>query len=279
MLLSCIRSLLSVVLLIAACSSTSALNNGLALKPQMGFNSWYTFNCHVNETLIQQAAHALIDTGLAAAGYNYVNIDDCWALPQRDIEGRQVADPAVFPSGLFALGQYVHKLGLQYGIYSDAGIATCAGRPGSVRHEVIDALTFAAWGFDYLKYDNCYNEDTPPTTRYPNMSHALNATGRPMIFSMCDWGVEDPAKWGAPIANSWRTTWDVLPIWFNVSHNIEFNDPWWQLAGPGHWNESVFTRTLCISGSTHICYSSALRLTHGCVSMCLLACCVSVRTC
>ena len=128
-----------------------ALNNGLALKPQMGFNSWYTYNCHVNETLILDAAQALITTGLAAAGYTYVNIDDCWALPQRDSEGRQVADPAAFPSGLFALGQRIHALGLQYGIYSDAGIATCAGRPGSLHYEVIDALTFAAWGFDYLK--------------------------------------------------------------------------------------------------------------------------------
>ena len=189
----------------------------------------------MNEEVIRSTAQTLIDSGLAKAGYTYVNIDDCWAVT-RDAAGRVIADNKTFPSGMYKLGQYIHSLGLQFGIYSDAGTNTCAGRPGSLGHEVIDALTYAAWGVDYLKYDNC-NANTDPRTRYPPMRDALNATGRPILFSMCEWGVDNPATWSADVGNSWRTTGDINDSWRSMISNLDQNDQVWNYSGPGHWND------------------------------------------
>jgi alpha-galactosidase len=138
---------------------------------------------------------------------------------------------------MFALGEYVHSKGLKYGIYSDAGTATCASRPGSLGYEAMDAMTYAAWGIDYLKYDNCNNDNIDPKARYPVMRDALNVTGRPILFSMCEWGVEDPATWAPSVGNSWRTTDDIQNNWDSMTKNLDQNDKWWNYSGPGGWND------------------------------------------
>ncbi|KAF7133540.1 hypothetical protein RHSIM_Rhsim09G0184800 [Rhododendron simsii] len=216
------------------------LNNGLGLTPQMGWNSWNFFACNINETVIKETADALISTGLADLGYTYVNIanaDDCWSAPTRDLKGQLVPDPKTFPSGIPALADYVHEKGLKLGIYSDAGIFTCQVRPGSLYHEHDDAELFASWGVDYLKYDNCFNLGIKPQERYPPMRDALNATGRPIFYSICEWGVDDPALWAWKVGNSWRTTDDINDTWASVTTIADLNDKWAPYAGPGGWND------------------------------------------
>ncbi|KAK9682682.1 hypothetical protein RND81_10G089000 [Saponaria officinalis] len=213
------------------------LSNGLAQTPQMGWNSWNFFACDINESLIKQTADALVSTGLADLGYNYVNIDDCWSKPVRNLEGHLVPDPKTFPSGIKALADYVHAKGLKLGIYSDAGVFTCQVRPGSLLHEKSDAHQFASWGVDYLKYDNCYNLGIPPKERYPPMKEALNATQRPIFYSLCEWGVDDPALWADQVGNSWRTTDDINDSWESMTSIADINNKWASYAGPGGWND------------------------------------------
>lgn len=141
------------------------LNNGLGEKPQMGWNSWNHFACKVNQTVIEQTADAFISLGLDKLGYRYVNVDDCWAK-SRDSNGVVQPDPTTFPD-FQGMVDYVHSKGLLFGLYSDAGNDTCAGRPGSLGYEEIDASTYAGWKVDYLKYDNCHNDLIKPEIRYP----------------------------------------------------------------------------------------------------------------
>ncbi|KAK9159270.1 hypothetical protein Scep_005844 [Stephania cephalantha] len=213
------------------------LNNGLARTPQMGWNSWNFFACNIKETLIKETADALVSTGLAALGYKYVNIDDCWSAPLRNLQGRLVPDPKTFPSGIKALADYVHGKGLKLGIYSDAGTFTCQVRPGSLFHENDDANLFASWGVDYLKYDNCFNLGIKPEKRYPPMRDALNLTGRTIFYSLCEWGVDDPALWAGTVGNSWRTTEDIKDTWASMTTIADINDKWASYAGPGGWND------------------------------------------
>ncbi|KAK9282985.1 hypothetical protein L1049_011212 [Liquidambar formosana] len=217
----------------AYCNSTMAL----ALSPQMGWNSWNFFACNINETVIKETADALISTGLADLGYIYVNIDDCWSLPTRNSKGELVADPETFPSGIRALADYIHGKGLKLGIYSDAGVFTCQVRPGSLNYEKDDAEQFASWGVDYLKYDNCYNLGIKPEKRYPPMRNALNATGRTIFYSICEWGVDDPALWAGKVGNSWRTTDDINDSWASMTTIADLNNKWAAYAGPGGWND------------------------------------------
>ncbi|KAK7317025.1 hypothetical protein RJT34_00904 [Clitoria ternatea] len=213
------------------------LSNGLAQTPQMGWNSWNFFACNINETVIKETADALVSTGLADLGYVYVNIDDCWSSVTRNLTGQLVPDRRTFPSGIKAIADYVHGKGLKLGIYSDAGIFTCQVRPGSIFHETDDADLFASWGVDYLKYDNCYNLAIPPKKRYPPMRDALNATGRKIFYSICEWGVEDPALWANKVGNSWRTTEDINDSWASMTTIADLNDKWAAYAGPGGWND------------------------------------------
>ncbi|XP_058007906.1 alpha-galactosidase 3 isoform X3 [Hevea brasiliensis] len=213
------------------------LNNGLARTPQMGWNSWNFFACNINEIVIKETADALISTGLADLGYVYVNIDDCWSSATREVQGQLVPDPKTFPSGIKALADYVHGKGLKLGIYSDAGIFTCQVRPGSLYHEKDDADLFASWDVDYLKYDNCYNLGIEPKKRYPPMRDALNATGRTIFYSLCEWGVDDPALWAGKVGNSWRTTDDINNSWASMTTLADLNDKWAAYAGPGGWND------------------------------------------
>ncbi|KAI9087958.1 hypothetical protein K1719_030288 [Acacia pycnantha] len=214
-------------------------SNGLALTPPMGWNSWNHFGCNINEDLIKQTADAMVSKGLSSLGYHYINIDDCWGELTRDSQGNLVAKASTFPSGIKALADYVHSKGLKLGIYSDAGTQTCSKRqPGSLGHEDHDAKTFASWGIDYLKYDNC--EDThglSPKKRYPIMSEALLKSGRPILFSLCEWGVENPATWASTVGNSWRTTGDISDNWNSMTSRADENDKWASLAGPGGWND------------------------------------------
>jgi len=214
-----------------------ALNNGLAITPQMGWNSWNHFGCFVNENVIRQTIDAIVRTGLATAGYNYVNVDDCWAS-SRLANKTIVADPTSFPSGMKALADYAHSKGVKFGLYSDAGYETCAGRPGSLGYEKIDASTYASWNVDYLKYDNCNPDVSKPEERYPVMRDALNATGKKKIlFSMCEWGVDNPASWATTVGNSWRTTGDISDNWNSMTSIIDQNEGLWTVAAPGGWND------------------------------------------
>ncbi|GKU98531.1 hypothetical protein SLEP1_g11524 [Rubroshorea leprosula] len=214
------------------------LANGVARTPPMGWNSWNHFQCHIDEGIVKASADALVSTGLAALGYNYVNIDDCWAEDQRDWEGNLRANSTSFPSGIKALADYVHARGLKLGIYSDAGYRTCSKRmPGSLGHEDQDARTFAEWGVDYLKYDNCYHDGSKPQNRYAKMSEALLNVNRPILYSICEWGEENPATWAGLYGNAWRTTGDINGTWASLISIADANDIWGRYAGPGRWND------------------------------------------
>lgn len=214
------------------------LANGLGLTPPMGWNSWNHFGCNIDEKIIRETADALVSTGLAKLGYKYVNIDDCWAEISRDEKGRLVPKKSTFPSGIKAVADYVHSKGLMLGIYSDAGYLTCSKKmPGSLGHEERDAKTFASWGIDYLKYDNCNNDGSKPTVRYPVMTRALMKAGRPIFFSLCEWGDLHPALWGAAVGNSWRTTNDISDTWESMISRADMNEVYAELARPGGWND------------------------------------------
>jgi alpha-galactosidase len=226
---------------ITSAPPAAALDNGLALTPPMGFNDWNAFGCNTSASLIEQTALTMHTDGMQAAGYDYVNIDDCWLEPQRDANGNLVPDPTKFPNGIKAVADYVHSLGLKLGIYEDAGTATCAGYPGSLGHEAQDAQTFASWGVDYLKYDNCNNAGSTTVQqyiqRYTAMRDALAATGRPIVYSLCEWGVNQPWTWAAGVGNLWRTTGDINDSFGSMLSNFEQNVDLYPYAHPGAWND------------------------------------------
>src|ERR1043165_6347758 len=239
------------ILLLIACLTGLAAQgqkfSELALTPPMGWNSWNKFQRNINEDLIRQTADAMATNGMKDAGYQYVNIDDCWH-GERDAQGFIQPDPKRFPSGIKALADYVHSKGLKLGIYSDAGNQTCAGLAGSRGHEYQDALSYAQWGVDYLKYDWCHCEDLKVQGAYATMRDALHAAGRPMVFSICEWGSNKPWEWAGPIGHLWRTTPD---IWCNfdgikdhttwkaqgVLQILDMQKELRKYAGPGHWND------------------------------------------
>ena len=220
--------------------------NGLALTPPMGWNSWNKFACNVTEQILRDTADAMVASGMREAGYQYVVVDDCWH-GKRDANGFITADPQRFPSGIKAIADYVHSKGLKFGIYSDAGRLTCGGRPGSQGHEYQDALTYARWGVDYLKYDWCSTGDRNAKEAYALMADALRSTGRDIVFSMCEWGTAKPWLWAKNIGNLWRTTGDIWDSFatkhpqhdwaHHVLDIVDQNEPLWQYAGPGHWND------------------------------------------
>ncbi len=213
----------------------------LAPTPPMGFNDWNAFGCDVSATLIEQTADVMVTSGLRDAGYRYVNIDDCWSLRDRDSDGLLVPDPAKFPDGIKAVADYVHGKGLKLGIYGDAGTKTCAGYPGSLGHEDVDARTWADWGVDYLKYDNCNsNSDGSQQdyiTRYTAMRQALDRTGRAIVYSICEWGQSQPWTWASSVGDLWRTGGDISDNWPTLRSIIAANAKLAVYAGPGHWND------------------------------------------
>ena len=183
-----------VAAIVSLASHAQAWDNGAARTPPMGWNSWNKFGCNVNEDLIKSMADGMVSSGMKDAGYQYVVIDDCWAV-DRDANGNIVVDAAHFPSGMQELGDYIHSKGLKFGIYSEAGDKTCDKRPGSQGHEFQDALMYAKWGVDYLKYDWCNTGKRNEEEAYATMRDALKATGRPIVFSICEWGDGKPWLW------------------------------------------------------------------------------------
>jgi alpha-galactosidase len=222
----------------------------LALTPPMGWNSWNKFGCNVSADMIKGMADAMVKSGMKDAGYQYVVIDDCWQVA-RDQDANIVADPKRFPDGIKAVADYVHALGLKFGIYSDAGSQTCAGRPGGLGHEYQDALKYAAWGVDYLKYDWCHTTTQDAKASYANIRNALDAAGRPIVLSICEWGSHQPWLWGKDVGgNLWRTTGDIQDRWsgkkewkpgdccsWGVVDIVDAEDAIYSYAGPGHWND------------------------------------------
>lgn len=193
----------------------------------MGFNTWNTFGENINEALIIETADAMVSLGLHDAGYEYIVIDDCWSAKQRDANGDLVADPVKFPHGIKYLADYIHSKGLKMGIYSCCGPLTCAGYPGSLDHEYQDAKLFASWGIDFLKYDFCYHpRNLEGWTLYNRMRMALDASGRDILFSVCNWGEEDTYSWVRAVGGDmYRSTgdisdnFDIVKIIFNEQKN------------------------------------------------------------
>lgn len=222
---------------------------GMALTPPMGWNSWNHFACEINEEIVKGVADQMASNGMREAGYSYINIDDCWH-GERDSLGFIHADPKHFPSGMKALSDYVHSKGLKLGIYSDAGWKTCGGHPGSRGREYQDAMTYSSWGIDYLKYDWCNTESLNAEGAYLTMSDALYAAGRPMVFSICEWGDNEPWFWAGRIGHLWRTTGDIYNCFdceydhgtwssWGVLQIIDQrnNDTLRKYAGPDRWND------------------------------------------
>jgi alpha-galactosidase len=232
----------------AALPAAHALDNGVARTPPMGWNSWNKFACKgLNEQVVRATADAIASNGMKDAGYQFVNIDDCWQTG-RDANGNIMVDKDKFPSGLKALADYIHGKGLKFGVYTDVGTKTCAGRPGSIGHEYQDARQYAEWGVDYLKEDWC---NTLPgqnaESSYTLMREALAATGRPIVLSICEWGTNKPWLWAQPVGNLWRSTDDIQDCWdckrqwggIGVVQIIDLMAaPGIESAtGPGHWND------------------------------------------
>ena len=207
--------------------------------PPMGWNSWNTFGADINEQLIFDTADKMVETGLSALGYEYLVIDDCWALKERDENGRLVADPQKFPHGMKAVADYVHSKGLKFGMYSCAGYLTCAAYPGSFEYEFIDAKTFAEWGVDFLKYDYCYHSSViHGKYLYRRMGLALKNCGRDILFSACTWGADNTAEWiRETSANMWRLTGDVFDNWETIKSIIEQQEAILPYGGAGSFND------------------------------------------
>ncbi|MGC1376887.1 MAG: glycoside hydrolase family 27 protein [Anaerolineales bacterium] len=206
----------------------------LALTPPMGWNDYNRFGCNINETLIKETADAMISSGMRAAGYEYILIDDCWMAHERDANGSLQADPTKFPGGMKTLVDYIHAKNLKIGLYLDRGSKTCGGYPGSYGYETQDANLLASWGVDYLKYDNCSPVGNL-ITDYQNMHNALKASGRPIVFSICTWGF--PGYWARGVGHLWRTTGDIKDKWGSLLTIIDANNVNSASAGPGHWND------------------------------------------
>ncbi|ORY58839.1 glycoside hydrolase family 27 protein [Pseudomassariella vexata] len=199
-------SLLALPVFGAGYSTTSGF------KPQLGWNSWNTFKAEINQELIEETAQSLASTGLAKAGYEYVVMDAGWQSQNRDPEGRQQANASLFPSGIAAVADYIHNLGLKVGIYSDAGIFDCDFHPGSWGYEELDAAMYASWGIDYLKYDNCggFHAGTAAQyDRFATMRNALKLSGRDIFYSLCQWGHQFPWLWADQISDSYRMSGDI----------------------------------------------------------------------
>ena len=227
------------VVAFAFAATPAAAQGKLAATPPMGWNSWNHFHCGVSDKVVRAVAAAMASDGMKAAGYTYINIDDCW-------QGKRDAQGNIHPNDRFpdmkALGDYIHSLGLKFGIYSSPGPKTCAGYEGSYGHEAQDARTYASWGVDYLKYDWCsagrvYKPDQMQAA-YKKMHDALVATGRPIVYSLCQYGYQNVWSWGPSVgANLWRTTGDISDHYWAMAY-IGFGQNGLQrFAGPGHWND------------------------------------------
>jgi alpha-galactosidase len=239
-------------------STVLALQDGLARTPPMGFNTWNYFGCRnpqrkVDETSMKQIADAFLSKGMKDVGYEFVNIDDCWASGSRDSRGGLAADPQFFPKGMREIGDYIHSKGLKFGLYTDVGTSTCAtcygtgGLPGMINHEQQDADTFVAWGVDYLKVDFCCHDNRAAVQQYVKVRDCLkNAVTRmkskvpdahPIVYSICNWGEQNPWQWGDSVGHLWRTTKDISNQYGSQMSNLDNNTPLYPYARIGAWND------------------------------------------
>lgn len=237
-----------VLILISGLTVKAQKFDNLAKTPPMGWNSWNTFATNIDEKLVRETADEFIRLGLKDAGYKYLVLDDGWMAMERDAAGNLIADPKKFPSGMKNLADYIHGKGMQFGLYNCAGSKTCGGYPGSRGHEYQDALTYASYDCDFLKYDWCNTGKMVGSEAYTTMRDALYAAKRPVVFSICEWGDQKPWKWGGPIGHMWRTTGDIYNC-FDCEHSngtwsswgvmkiVDMRDSIRQYAGPGHWND------------------------------------------
>jgi alpha-galactosidase len=222
---------------------------GLAPTPPMGWNSWNTFQTNISEDLIKHTADVMVESGMKDAGYTYLVLDDGWMAMERDsITGDLVADPKKFPHGMKAVADYVHSKGLKFGLYNCAGTKTCAGYPGTRGYEYQDARYYASVDIDYLKFDWCYSDSINAVEAYTTMSKALKKAGRPIVFSLCEWGQHKPWLWAQSVGQLWRTTGDIYPqfdgthsqgTWTanGIMHIADMNADLYKYAGKGHWND------------------------------------------
>jgi alpha-galactosidase len=241
--------LLAVSVYFAICNPLFAQKfEELAQTPPMGWNSWNTFQTNIDEPLLKGMVDTYISSGMKDAGYTYFVLDDGWMSMERDSAGNLVADPKKFPHGMKAFADYVHSKGLKFGIYNCAGTKTCAGYPGTHGYEYQDARLYASWGVDYLKFDWCYTDGINARDAYITMSKAIRAAGRPMIFSLCEWGGHQPWRWAKNVGQLWRSTGDIgvgfekditKGSWtaLSVLSILDRQDSIRQYAGPGHWND------------------------------------------
>lgn len=241
------KTVLLFFLSVTAISFAQKFEN-LAQTPPMGWNSWNTFATDINEQLVKDIADKFVELGLKEAGYEYIVLDDGWMAKERDKNGNLVPDPEKFPNGMKALADYVHSKGLKFGLYNCAGSKTCAGYPGSRGYEYQDARSYAEWDIDYLKYDWCNTEKLKAEGAYMTMRDALYKAGRPVVFSICEWGDNEPWKWAAELGHLWRVTGDIINCWdCEVGHGSWSSWGVWKIinmrknirkvAGPGQWND------------------------------------------
>jgi alpha-galactosidase len=203
----------------------------------MGWNSWNRFGAKIDEALVIETAEAMVTSGMRDAGYRYVVVDDGWMAPERDRSGDFVADPDKFPSGMRALADRIHALGLRFGIYTDAGTKTCQDLPASLGYEFRDARRFADWGVDYVKVDWCHTDGMGPRALYAKWAMALRAARRPIVLSICEWGRSRPWEWAGGIGHLWRTCWDIQPEWSSILTILDRQTELYPFAGPDHWND------------------------------------------
>jgi alpha-galactosidase len=218
--------------------------SNLAPTPPMGWNSWNTFAVNINEEMIKKMTDIIVSSSMKDAGYEYIVIDDGWEALSRDSLGNLIPDPQKFPSGMKALGDYIHSKGLKFGIHNCAGTKTCSGFPGGRGHEFQDARSYASWGVDYLKYDWCNHGTANAQETYKTMRDALYSAGRPTVFSLCEWGNNNPWEWAQDVGHLWRTTGDIRDCYdcqgtydmgwkFILDSQVGLE----KYAGPDHWND------------------------------------------
>ena len=239
---------LFLLFILASINIQSQKFEGLAKTPPLGWNSWNTFATDINEQLVKDIADKFVELGLKDAGYEYIVLDDGWMAKERDANGNLIADPIKFPNGMKALADYIHSKGLKFGLYNCAGSKTCAGYPGSRGYEYQDARSYASWNVDFLKYDWCNTGKINAESAYITMRDALKAAERPIVFSICEWGDNQPWKWGKDVGHLWRVTGDIINCWdCEVGHGSWSSWGIWKIinmrkdirkaAGPGHWND------------------------------------------
>lgn len=242
------KIILNILLSFTFFSMSAQKFENLALTPPMGWNSWNTFATEINEKTIKETIDIIVSSGLRDAGYKYIVLDDGWMAMERDEDGKLYGDPVKFPSGMKALGDYIHSKGLKFGIYNCAGNKTCGGYPGSRGYEYVDAQSYADWGVDYLKYDWCNTEKLNAEGAYITMRDGLYAAGRPIVLSICEWGDNKPWEWGEKIGHLWRVTGDIVNCWdCELGHGSWSSWGIWKIinmrkdirkyTGPGHWND------------------------------------------